>query len=195
MDDDSGDIDFHAEPILVRAPGSSETEEAYTADFTRTHHTACDVRWIILLRWAETGERTECAGFDLRQAPGNTEPITATLMRQIPVASIINDQRRRRIEALREMTNSPYFSKELQAKAKRAEVAYTKAGRPRYPQDHWQRVADVYAEAYAAGEYPTRAVAEAFTVSPSAAAKWVSRCRQKGLLGPTEQRKAGGVIP
>lgn len=45
----------------------------------------------------------------------------------------------------------------------------------------------MYDIACARGEPPTRAVADHFKVSRTAAAKWVARCRGKGLLPPTRQ--------
>jgi hypothetical protein len=42
---------------------------------------------------------------------------------------------------------------------------------------------------------PTKAVAETFDVSPSMAAKLVSRARKAGLLGKTSKGRAGGASP
>ena len=60
------------------------------------------------------------------------------------------------------------------------------AGRPRlYPADHFPRVAGVYQAAVARGSRsPTMDVARAWSVSRSAAAKWVARARAAGHLPP-----------
>lgn len=41
---------------------------------------------------------------------------------------------------------------------------------------------------------PTRDVADYFRRSPSTVAKWIMRCRKAGLLGPTRQGHAGGLV-
>jgi hypothetical protein len=67
-------------------------------------------------------------------------------------------------------------------------------GRPtQYDESHFAAVAQVYSQALATHQNPTGAVAERFSVSKSAAAKWVARCRAMGLLPPTTRgRSAGG---
>lgn len=54
-------------------------------------------------------------------------------------------------------------------------------------------IAQTYSSAWARGEHPTAAVASEFGVSKSTAAKWVAKCRERGLLAPTERGRAGGV--
>lgn len=65
---------------------------------------------------------------------------------------------------------------------------YASRGR-RYPPDHLQRVAAVYSEAAKERPDPTAAVADLFHVTRSAAAKWVSRAREKSLLPPATTRR------
>jgi len=66
-------------------------------------------------------------------------------------------------------------------------------GKDTYPPEHWERVADVYRKAWKAGvKGPTSDVEVQFDVSYSAAAKWISKCRTKGLLPPTTRGKAAG---
>lgn len=63
-------------------------------------------------------------------------------------------------------------------------------GRPQeYDNAHWAGVAAVYTHAGDEGRPPTKAVAERWFVSRSAAGKWVARCRTLGLLAPTTQGK------
>lgn len=57
--------------------------------------------------------------------------------------------------------------------------------------DHYREVAQVYAAAVQAGEPPTVAVAEHFTVEKSSAAKKVARARQRGFLPPTTKGRIG----
>src|SRR5207245_2076856 len=68
-------------------------------------------------------------------------------------------------------------------------------GRPRqYPDDHLVRVASIYRQAWEAHRPPTKAVAENLHLSHSAAAKWVAKAREAGLLAPTERGRAGGIL-
>ncbi|HEX3842652.1 MAG TPA: hypothetical protein VHU85_17810 [Acidimicrobiales bacterium] len=66
-------------------------------------------------------------------------------------------------------------------------------GRPadkKHPPEHWERVAEVYRDAWAKGWNPTAEVEVAFGLeSYSTAATWISRCRKKGLLPETKQGK------
>lgn len=66
-----------------------------------------------------------------------------------------------------------------------------------WPPDHLATVAQVYRAAWQANQHPTKAVAEHFNVSKSAAAKWVGRCRAPGvrLLPPTERGRPKAVGP
>lgn len=55
---------------------------------------------------------------------------------------------------------------------------------PGHPPEHYHQVAEVYDEALEAGDPPTQAVAHAFGVPYSTAARWVRRTRALGLLPP-----------
>jgi hypothetical protein len=60
----------------------------------------------------------------------------------------------------------------------------------RYPPDHWEHVAEVYKAAVRWQRNPTAVVGEHYGVSRSAAAKWVSRARDRGLLPPARIGRA-----
>lgn len=68
-------------------------------------------------------------------------------------------------------------------------------GRPRlYDEDHFRAIAALWREAHSRRENPTKAVADAFHVSRSTAAKWVSRARHEHhLLPATTQGRPGGI--
>lgn len=71
-----------------------------------------------------------------------------------------------------------------------------RSGRPRtYSDAHWAEVAATYIRAYSEGGAPTAAVAGRWSVSPSAAGKWVAKCRRLGLLEPTTQGRPRGRRP
>lgn len=149
-------------------------------------------------------------------------PITASLVRRIPISRAIDQARQDAIKfletklrvwlpdldpediegSIRTAEESPETlgltadgwgqlvlrASELYS-AQRAEQ--TSHGRPRkYGPEHWAEVAHRYRTAYMAGSRsPTLDVAKAMGYSKSTAAKWVFRCRQMGLLPPTERGK------
>ena len=55
------------------------------------------------------------------------------------------------------------------------------------------RVADTYRTAWSAGDPPTTAVAKAFNVSHSTAARWVGLSRKAELLGPADGSRGGEI--
>ena len=57
--------------------------------------------------------------------------------------------------------------------------------------DHYEQVAQIYRDAVQQREKPTMAVAQAFTISKSAAAKQVARARERGFLPPTSRGVVG----
>jgi hypothetical protein len=54
----------------------------------------------------------------------------------------------------------------------------------RHPPEHYKQVAEVYDEAIGSGDPPTQAVALAFEVPYTTAARWVRRSRSLGMLPP-----------
>lgn len=63
-----------------------------------------------------------------------------------------------------------------------ADTAPSKRRRNRITEEHLHLVAEVYRQADAKGEPPTRAVANHFDVSHSTAAKWVGHARKRALM-------------
>lgn len=61
----------------------------------------------------------------------------------------------------------------------------------RIPDEHFERVADVYRYAVKLGRPPTEGVAEAFDVARSTAGRWVVQARRRGFLGPAMPGRAG----
>ena len=61
---------------------------------------------------------------------------------------------------------------------------------PIYDDAHWAQVASVYREGYLRGTRPMQYVARRLKVTHSAAAKWVARCRDLGLLTRTTRGRA-----
>ena len=66
-------------------------------------------------------------------------------------------------------------------------------GRPlKYDDAHYRHVASVYSLALLVDEWPRQAVTNAFKVTPTQAAKWVSGARRRGFLPPTTQGSRNG---
>ncbi|MGD0166895.1 MAG: hypothetical protein ABSC51_06345 [Gaiellaceae bacterium] len=63
--------------------------------------------------------------------------------------------------------------------------------RSRHKPEYWQEVAQTYRDAWRAGKHPTKAVAETYFLTYSAAAKQIARCRKMELLGHTTRGKPG----
>jgi len=64
-----------------------------------------------------------------------------------------------------------------------------KTGRPAHGAEHWVKVVAVYRQAHIERRPPTQAVAKAFEVNKSTAAKYVAEARKRGLLPPTTRGK------
>jgi hypothetical protein len=162
--------------------------------------------WLIRVLWANVEGRLECAGLEVRsygedvggwewppelptrdQAP----PIlTTTILRQLPFASIVADLRREKARVHREVIDMLAAQPEYQAEADQASLRRLRsAGTRRHAA--LAEVAEVYWQAWRHGRPPTRAVAEHFTISHSAAAKRVARARQAGYLLATTRGKPG----
>ena len=174
-----------------------------------------DPTWVIRLLWHRVDGRYEVNGFEMNARRDNRTPLTATLLRSVPLGSLIEKGRRNQIEFRKDSALILQRTKESrdtfaemgyptdkslrdslkeveQDVFKEIEVLETPPPRSRYDEDHWRRVTAVYDEAWAAGSTPTKAVAEHFNSSRSTAAKWVSICRKKGLLPPTQKTRPRG---
>jgi hypothetical protein len=62
--------------------------------------------------------------------------------------------------------------------------------KPRYGDDHYKEVAELYRTTWQNGGHPSKAVANAYKVKSSTARTWIRRCRDLGLLPVTDERTA-----
>jgi hypothetical protein len=171
--------------------------------------------WLIVVTWADIEGRIEPVGLDLRsyreregdkawprvlptwdQGPSI---LATTTLRELPIATIVADLRRERRAAHAEFTDWLAAQPEWQSDADKAAVERLRGAGTRRSAAHLAEVARVYQHAWDTGQAPTRAVAEHFTISQSAAAKRVSRARQAGYLPittrgkPRAERQEGAV--
>lgn len=157
------------------------------------------------LHWQVIGGRTECVGVTVRtwNEDGDMRegleprPLRTGDLRALPFASIVTTERalqaRAGLQHLRRMEGWDGDADDASHDRWEREEATPQPGRPpMYGEDHYREVAEVYLAAWQRGDAPTKAVAEHFPASRSAAAKWVSTARTKyGLLGPATPGRAG----
>jgi hypothetical protein len=172
----------------------------------------------VVLRFAWVDGRAECVAMEVGADLGDPDapdpqPLTATNLRSIQLGELREQAARAYRETviaaseaagfLNTDTPTPADERALATLRERGRAERSVAsakplrgrtGRPveRGP-EHLAQVAKVYRDAFRAGERPTKVVAETWKVSRTTAAKWVARAREAGLLGPTTQRRAGGV--
>lgn len=150
--------------------------------------------WVLGFDWETIEGRVECIGFHVRSGEGESRPVTASVLRSIPLGRILGNIAEKRVESLKDsVRRGPDKEAAARALPKYERSLPISGRRPTYDRGHFVAVAKVYSHAYAEGAAPTKAVAQHFHVTPSAAAKWVARARGLGLLGPTQQRRAGGA--
>jgi hypothetical protein len=182
------------------------TQETRTPDGTR-----------VVLRFAWVDGRAECValevGADLDD-PDEPEPkpLTTTNLRGIRLPKLVEQAarvyRETVIEAVKARgflnTDAPTATDERALAALRewgrAERSVAEApprsrrgGRPPRGPEHLREVAEAYAAAYKAGDRPTKAVADKWTVSRPTAAKWVAQARGGGASWVGKRRRCGRV--
>lgn len=182
-------------------------------------------KWRIKLEFTPIAGRAECVGFEVRSYRRGKEPgvgqvpeigdvervVTASLVRSIPLGRLIAETRRKQASGIREFlretggkrwgipgeVEAVDFCDAIEESIEwfDAPASSSRGGRPGKPPSHYALVSQVYADALAIGDSPTKAVAEALTISRSAAAKQVAKARMLGFLGPTTRGRPGGIDP
>jgi hypothetical protein len=160
------------------------------------------------LEWIEG--RWECVGVDVRAAelnedlgtprPWEAPPlippaiVTTSVLRSIPLAKLLE----KHFVGMKSSSTGP----DMDGTIYTVEHDYTagprshKGGRPpKYDPEHFAEVARIYREALGNRKTPTRAVARHFKTSHTAAAKWVAKARELGLLPKTTRGKARVIQP
>lgn len=145
--------------------------------------------WLVAMRWQVLNGRAECVGLEIVSAAPADEwqgkllgkrkrrrgrPVTATLLRQLPIGRIIASER----------AGLAWLDDSFQEAGTR---------RPKATPAHLQEAADVYREAWAKGHPTGRALQEHFQVSASAARKLAFQARQAGLLPKTDPGVATAI--
>jgi hypothetical protein len=155
----------------------------------------------VSFHWAEIAGRAECVGIDIRTfveeppprklrttGPAGLQPVTASGIRRIPLTRLMDRAREAKGTAsYLTAKRLKYVTEKARARAREHLPLFEKPPRkgrggrpPEYDRAHFEQVAKIYRKAPTAKR--TKAVADFFTVSSSAAAKWVRRARDMGLI-------------
>jgi hypothetical protein len=152
----------------------------FTADFP------LDFGHVKLTVEVDSGGVPRSVGLELR-AGANAE-ITGGLLRKVPVAQLMR-------EALKASANEVQL---LPGGGLKVEVGFSGEHEIRAPRsgsrltdEQLERVAETYREAEQRGHAPTQAVADQFHLARSTAARWVSKARERGMLGPAVRGRGG----
>jgi len=153
-----------------------------------------DGPWEVRFAFSGLGDRMEVTGFEMRpHDPQHPHALTAAQVDRLRFGEMSERARRR---AFRDGAMLATFDNdEAQLLAARRFVRKNdgRKGRPALSHTFLQEVAEFYSEAAARVRDPVNQVAAQFGVARSTAAGWVRRARIAGVLGPTEERKAGGA--
>lgn len=159
--------------------------------------------WQVTLTWRAREDRADCVGLTVEALNlDDTEPLTATLMRSVPLGRIMAAARWERFAAnYGQVVNEPDLVEELEFSAADAQRLHARSQpwaerpsgrRPELNHEHYRDVAKAYSQAHAAGLPPLRAVEQRFFVSRPTASRWVAAARAADLLPPTEKGRAMG---
>lgn len=162
--------------------------------------------WIVTFRLERIAGRYECVEFRIRPRDEHQEtPLRAKTLRALDFAGCLARARRETrdawtgvMERARELgyPRDDWLVREAGIEktiAALREGQGRKSGRhAKYTQADLERVAVVYAAAYANGTQPTRDTSEALGISYNQTAKLVQRCRKAGLLPETTPGFARG---
>lgn len=148
-------------------------------------------RWTVHFEWGDVGGRAECIGLRVENpmTARDWRPVTAKLLQRLPVGALIDQARRARAaEAADNAKHFPHLAERMQRQAERYGARRGRALDP----ETLAAVAEVYTAAWNDSRPPVQAVADAFFISRSAAAKRVQAARRAGHLPATTERQAKG---
>jgi len=144
------------------------------------------------LRFAIRDGRMECTEFRLVAPDG--PGLTSSDLRRFPIGRLIEEHRVRVASLHRQQLTNALRERRDKASEHLKAWEASRTGRPGpkgWGGEHFADVAELYHREAAVGRKPTQAVASHWQVSKSAAAKWVARAREMGLLPPAQKGKPG----
>lgn len=134
--------------------------------------------WELAFDTAERSGRQQIVGLHITASELNKSPITAELIRSIPLASLLQVYlRSQKPKGKPAITPSP-------------KQVGSKQGTP-LGEDLLKSVAAIYRQAINTGQSPTQAIAQQFGISESTAAKRIQKAREHHFLGKATPGKPG----
>jgi hypothetical protein len=154
--------------------------------------------WRLTFHFAEVQGRIACVRLEIAADPGDPRPITASLLRRLPMTRLLADHRARAYEVMRNLI--PMWDRLLTTKRRPKALRF-------FPDDWFapatngdgahhadgRAVADTYVEALLTSQPPVKAIAARYGVSRATAAKLVAQARKDGYLGRTKRGVPGGL--
>lgn len=147
--------------------------------------------WLLHFDWCAIEGRAECVGFAITSVvpeghrPGELVPpagsvrrLSAQQIRDVPLGALVEEERPEWAAGWRALGQDDIAGAFAAPRGRR---------HPHDSPDRLRQAAEVYRQAFAAGQPPTKAVEEALVISRSGAGKLVARARAAGLLPPTSQ--------
>jgi hypothetical protein len=148
--------------------------------------------WQTEVEYGVVGGRVECVGLRVTSVSGDMR-LTSADLRKMPFADLLARARRDYPDDLERLLGLGPFIKvgDLQRLGLGLLADKHRGRPPSWGPEQLAELANVYLRASAAS--PTKAVADHFHISRSAAAKLVAKARQAGLLAPTSRGKVSGA--
>lgn len=159
--------------------------------------------WQIRLDYGVTADRVACVGLHLKPLVDECPPLTATILRQLRLAELVDQDAERRLrEARKRLGDAQQMGvgptgeanlRRLVSDAERRRPQPAKRGRkPYYDDDHYRTVAASYMSAVQGGDrMPNVTLAQKYSVEKTTVASWVREARRRGLLPPAGHHHDG----
>ena len=167
--------------------------QRFFAVVTEGEHPPCVLEFVV-----GDNNKVRCSRLSLV----SEKPITGAQLRNVKVETYLN--RAKDLVAIEVERNADGSLRVSHADAREeslrgwfdayARTTPTRRRGVRLSDDEMRRVADVYRDALAAGEPPTKAVSTKLYTSRPNAARWVSEARRRGLLGDAPGKRRAGEI-
>jgi hypothetical protein len=169
--------------------------------------------WLVRVDWTQINDRLECCGFEIRSVrekrdggwpaelrawDENPEVLTAAQLRHVRLGGLLHDLREDGWEKSQKWADwlatvaADLGGAELAADVRR-DAAKHRGRRRLRGLPPLTDVAQIYQDAQARRENPTKAVATHWRAAHSTAAKWVMRARAEGHLPPVTPRRHGAT--
>ena len=125
-----------------------------------------------------------CRALEVRA--GDDGDVSSTILRGVPVAQLLSE-----VVTAAAFKIAPPPTEDSAPKLAPDSYRETQLHQTPLTDENLQQVATLYRAAVEQGDHPTETVANAMHVSRSTAARWVTRARKRGFLGPAMRGRGG----